>query len=735
TATVKGALAGKYTLVPEYNGSAIGNLSATVTLTAGVVAKAELSLDKASYVSGGEMTLTATLKDAQGNPVSGQADSLKDAAVPNAVLKGAWTESGVGEYKATFIAQQTGVGLKATLKVADGSVASTTAYAITAGVVAKAELSLDKASYVSDGEMTVTVTLKDAQGNAVSGQADSLKDVKVPNAVLKGAWTETAANSGVYRATYTAKTAGSSLQATLTLNGASATPVTYAITAGVVAKVELSLDKASYVSDGEMTLTVTLKDAQGNAVSGQTDSLKDVKVPNAVLKGTWTETAANAGIYRTTYTAKTAGTGLQATLTLNGASATPVTYAITAGVVAKAELSLDKASYVSGEAMTVTVTLKDAQGNPVSGQADSLKDVAVPNAELKGAWTETAANAGIYRTTYTAETAGSGLQARLTLNGVSASSAVYAITAGTPSIETVRVFPAGNVRINTTLTASYSGFTGNGAGADVSTYQWYWRKIADSRWQKATEHGSVERQFTPDASYAGYEVRVGVTPKGSQKPNPGDEKFSDSVVIFSAPKVEGVSLEGTVTAGSELQVKYTFIHNGTGGDNSLYQWYWYDDNSSTWRSVSGGNTRKWVVPASYAGYRVRVEVIPKGSLGVTGEKGISNESRVLGKLPKPEITWKACWWPTIGKQSLQFTWRTDNIPTKGIRIVVIERDVGEIMGAVASNAGTTPYLYYAFKLGGFVDILFKDEYGYVSDSVTISPKYVTGRGCELDFIP
>ncbi|MCW7650678.1 invasin, partial [Serratia bockelmannii] len=191
----------------------------------------------------------------------------------------------------------------------------------------------------------------------------SLKDVKVPNAVLKGAWTETAANSGVYRATYTAKTAGSSLQATLTLNGASATPVTYAITAGVVAKVELSLDKASYVSDGEMTLTVTLKDAQGNAVSGQTDSLKDVKVPNAVLKGTWTETAANAGIYRTTYTAKTAGTGLQATLTLNGASATPVTYAITAGVVAKAELSLDKASYVSGEAMTVTVTLKDAQGN------------------------------------------------------------------------------------------------------------------------------------------------------------------------------------------------------------------------------------------------------------------------------------------------------------------------------------------------------------------------------------
>ncbi|MBH2951073.1 hypothetical protein I5Q45_18595, partial [Serratia marcescens] len=251
---------------------------------------------------------------------------------------------------------------------------------------------------------------------------------------LKGEWTETAANSGVYRATYTAKTAGTGLQATLTLNGASATPVTYAITAGVVAKAELSLDKASYVSGEAMNVTVTLKDAQGNAVLGQAAGLKDVKVPNAELKGAWTETAANAGIYRATYTAKTAGMGLQATLTLNGASATPVAYAITAGVVAKAELSLDKASYVSGETMTVTVTLKDAQGNAVLGQAAGLKDVKVPNAELKGAWTETAANSGVYRATYTAKTAGTGLQATLTLNGASTTPVTYAITVGVATV-------------------------------------------------------------------------------------------------------------------------------------------------------------------------------------------------------------------------------------------------------------------------------------------------------------
>ncbi|MCS3414786.1 hypothetical protein, partial [Serratia marcescens] len=69
-------------------------------------------------------------------------------------------------------------------------------------------------SYVSGSDIQVTVTLKDAQGNAVSGQASSLKDaVTVLNATLKGEWSE---KDGGYTATYTANQAGTGLQATLT---------------------------------------------------------------------------------------------------------------------------------------------------------------------------------------------------------------------------------------------------------------------------------------------------------------------------------------------------------------------------------------------------------------------------------------------------------------------------------------------------------------------------------------
>src|SRR5699024_6254944 len=150
---------------------------------------------------------------------------------------------------------------------------------------------------------------------------------------------------------------------------------------------------ASYVSGEVITVKVTLKDAAGNAVPGQTASLKDVKVPNAEPKGAWSETPANSGVYTATYTAQTVGTDLKAKLTLDGWTESSISdaYAITAGVAGQASSSVlvDGSSFVSGSDMTVSVSLLDAQGNPVIGQANSLKDaVTVPNATLSSAWTD-----------------------------------------------------------------------------------------------------------------------------------------------------------------------------------------------------------------------------------------------------------------------------------------------------------------------------------------------------------
>ena len=164
--------------------------------------------------------------DAQGNPVIGQASSLKDAVtMPNATLKSGsgWTDNRDGTYTATYTADKAGENLQATLRLAEWTESSTSkAYAITHGQAAQAGSSVlvDGSSFVSGSDMTVFVSLLDAQGNPVIGQASSLTDaVTVPGAALKGEWSETPANSGVYTATYTAQTAGTALQAKLTLDG------------------------------------------------------------------------------------------------------------------------------------------------------------------------------------------------------------------------------------------------------------------------------------------------------------------------------------------------------------------------------------------------------------------------------------------------------------------------------------------------------------------------------------
>lgn len=70
-ATLKGSVPGKYTVVPEHEGKALGELRGMVTLTAITAASSEQGLstitrDKDAYISGDDITVTVTLKDANG---------------------------------------------------------------------------------------------------------------------------------------------------------------------------------------------------------------------------------------------------------------------------------------------------------------------------------------------------------------------------------------------------------------------------------------------------------------------------------------------------------------------------------------------------------------------------------------------------------------------------------------------------------------------------------------------
>lgn len=138
TATLKGTVADKYTIVPEYNGNAMGSLSATVTLTDTRPDQSQslIARDRDTYVSGTDMLITVTLKDSNQKPLTGNAGLLTDTTVtvPNAALKAGsgWKDNGDGTYTATYTAGTMSTDNQATLKLSGWNDSSTSEkYAIT----------------------------------------------------------------------------------------------------------------------------------------------------------------------------------------------------------------------------------------------------------------------------------------------------------------------------------------------------------------------------------------------------------------------------------------------------------------------------------------------------------------------------------------------------------------------------------------------------------------------------
>ncbi|MCK6880134.1 inverse autotransporter beta domain-containing protein [Enterobacter bugandensis] len=421
--------------------------SAAYTITADAPAQesSAIMVDSTSYITGSNIKVTVTLRDAGNNPVPGESAQLNasNVTVPNATPGPEdWKDNGDGSYTSVWTAITAGSDLKAAIKLGSWSSAVTSgAYSIksAAPVQANSLISVDKSAYTAGDEIRLTVTLKDASNAPVTGAAAALSAVIVPNAALKsGSWTDN--NDGTYAAVYTANTTGTDLKATLQLSSWSG-PVSsagYTITVGspLQANSLIAVDNTTYTAGGDIKVTVTLKDSGNNAVTGADATLSAVIVPNAALKsGSWT--GHSDGTYTAVYTAITAGTGLKATLKLDSWSAeiSSAAYVITASTPALANslIAVDNTTYIAGRDVKVTVTLRDSGNNPVSGAAATLTGVTVPNTLVKsGNWTDN--NDGTYTGEYIANTAGTGLKATLQLSSWSGavSSSAYNINVGPP---------------------------------------------------------------------------------------------------------------------------------------------------------------------------------------------------------------------------------------------------------------------------------------------------------------
>lgn len=214
-------------------------------------------------------------------------------------------------------------------------------------------------------------------------------------------------------------------------------------------------------------LTLTLRD--GNRQPVDMD-VQDISLNSSTLKSSTVSvlTRQSAGVYTATVTAGTDEETVTLTPSVSGVTLSPAEVTITSTTPdpAKSAIKTDATTYVSGTDMLITVTLKDAQDNAVTGAVGSLTadTVTVPDATLKtgSRWTDN--GDGTYTAAYTATTAGTGLKATVKLSGWSraAESGVYAITVEyeAPASINTQVNPATFTQTSEEGTFPTTGFTG-----------------------------------------------------------------------------------------------------------------------------------------------------------------------------------------------------------------------------------------------------------------------------------
>ncbi|WP_186378232.1 Ig-like domain-containing protein, partial [Yersinia rochesterensis] len=386
TATlIAGTLAGTATLTASVGGNALGVAPATVILNGD---SSDLSTTHSTFVAapvnieanGSDTSqVTLTLRDSNNNPVTGQAVAV---ATTLGTL-GAVTESSNGVYTATLTAGTLAGTATLTVSVGGNALGVAPATVILNGDIS--DLSTTHSTFVAapvnieaNGSDTsqVTLTLRDSNNNPVTGQA-----VAVATTLgTLGAVTES--SNGVYTATLIAGTAAgtATLTASVGGNALGVAPATVILNGD---SSDLSTTHSTFVAapvnieaNGSDTslVTLTLRDNNNNPVTGQAVALAST----LGTLGTVTEQA--NGVYTATLTAGTvAGTAnLTVTVGSNALGVAPATVILNGD---SSDLSTTHSTLVAApvnieangsDTSLVTLTLRDNNNNPVTGQAVAL---------------------------------------------------------------------------------------------------------------------------------------------------------------------------------------------------------------------------------------------------------------------------------------------------------------------------------------------------------------------------
>jgi len=315
-ATLTGTAAGSNTITATINGQPVVSEAPTLTVTPGApsLAKSTVSVAPARVPVGGSSTVTLTVRDAYGNQQTGGGLALTFGlgSGSGGGSFSAVTDNHDGTYTATFTA--TALGSNTITATIGGQPLTSEAPVVTIfqpASLSRSTVTVSRSRIVSGSTSIVTLTARDASGNR---ELSGALTVAFGLGIGPGRGTFSAvtySGNGTYTATFTATTAGSNTF-TATIGGQAVTSKRPAVTV-VPGPVSLSqstvtLSQSQVTVGGRVTVTLTLRDANGNRRLGGGLGVK-FALADGSAGGTfgWVMYRLN-GIYRATLTAKAVGT-------------------------------------------------------------------------------------------------------------------------------------------------------------------------------------------------------------------------------------------------------------------------------------------------------------------------------------------------------------------------------------------------------------------------------------------
>jgi len=333
---------------------------------------------KAVDVYGNPVPGVTVLFSVEGTPPSSNGHALDEASVVTDADGLATAKLTLGNKSGDYTVQADYIG-----NAPDGFIDFTATAIPGPADAGKSAIVADPATVTTDGSSTITVTIKDANGNLVEGETATLTQNSGASSTISAA-SGTSSAAGVI--TFTVKnTKAETVTYTATVSGTPETEITQTaavtFTAGApsAANSTVAASPSPVTADGstEATITVTVKDANGNPVEGETLTLAQGAGSSTISAASGTSSAAGV----VTFTVKsTKAETVTYTATISGTPETEITQTaaviFTAGAPSAGESTVSAAPPVvtadGSTESTITVTVKDANENPVEGETVTL---------------------------------------------------------------------------------------------------------------------------------------------------------------------------------------------------------------------------------------------------------------------------------------------------------------------------------------------------------------------------